>query len=56
MIMKKTITKSKIMLVRGDKLKELGNRIIQIDTTKQYENNDYGVYIVEVDCTEEMKK
>lgn len=56
MIMRKTITNSKIELVRGDELKALGNRIIQIDTTAQYENKGYGVYVCEVDYTEKDEK
>lgn len=41
-------------LIRGDDLKEYGNRIIQIDNVKQYENNGYGVYICEVADEEDI--
>ena len=40
-------------IIRGDKFKDYGNRIIQVDSTKQYENNGYGVFICEVADKEE---
>ncbi len=55
MFMQKTITQSRFELIRGDELKKYGNRIIQIDTTAQYQNGNYGVYICEVDYTEQSE-
>lgn len=45
---------SHFALVRGDDFEDYGNRIIQVDTTKQYENGGYGVYICEVADEEEI--
>ena len=39
-------------LIRGDKLADYGNRIVQVDNVKQYENCEYGVYICEVESEE----
>lgn len=55
-IIKKTasIDKTYIELVRGNKLRELGPNILQIETDKQYINGAHGVYICEL--TEEGHK
>jgi hypothetical protein len=46
--MTKSKKNSHFELIRGDRLPEYGNRIVQIDVNKQYQNNGYGVYICEV--------
>lgn len=47
--MKKIGTHSHFEVINGKNLPELGDRILQIDTTMQYENeNHFGVYICEI--------
>lgn len=49
MLMIKLGENSHFDAVSGDRLKDLGNKIIQIDSEKQYENRfGYGVYVVEI--------
>ena len=43
----KTMKNSYFDLIRGDKL-ENNKNVVQIDTEKQYENDNYGVYLCEV--------
>lgn len=44
----KTHEKSEIVLINGKELSNDENVILQIDTTAQYQNGNYGVYIAEI--------
>ena len=47
--MKKIGLHSHFQVINGQELPNYGDRILQIDTKKQYENeNGYGVYVCEV--------
>lgn len=49
MLMIKMGKNSHFEVVSGDRLPKFGNKIIQIDSEKQYENRSgYGVYVVEI--------
>ena len=54
MIMYKTGNNSHFDVIRGDEIPNYGNRILQIDTEKEYENGGYGVYVCEVDDSPEV--
>ena len=49
MIMQKIGKNSHFDLINGGDLKSYGNRILQMDSEKEYTNNHYGVYICEID-------
>lgn len=58
MLMEKTKPNSYFALVAGDELDKYGERILQIDSEKQYTNrNGYSVFLCEIakNC-EEVKK
>lgn len=55
MLIKKSHEKSTIKLINGSELKGK-DIILQIDTEKQYTNNNYGVYLAEVVPTEEYDR